>query len=121
MRNAKVMLCATLFMAALGWALLSISGPAQYAMGANQKEVAGSHWRHHDRHWSYWHDGDQRWYYTDGSNWFYNNGANKTWSTYGFDKQFGRDGFVRGDYKTPAEGAKINTPNHSLYQPPQKK
>jgi hypothetical protein len=117
MRNAKVLLCATLFMAAFGWAMLTVSGPT----AANQKEVAGSHWRHHDGHWSYWHDGDRRWYYTDGSNWFYNGGAEGTpWTVYGFDKQFGREGFVKGDYRTPVEGAKITAPKHGIYRAPGK-
>ena len=116
MRNAKLLLCATLFLASLGWAMLSVSGPTV----ASQKAVVGSHWRHHDGHWSYWHDGDQRWYYTDGSHWFFNNGADNTWNTYGFDKQFGRDGFVKGDYRTPVEGAKITAPAHSTYRAPAK-
>ena len=90
MRNAKLLLCATLFLAVLGWAMLTASGPLSYAEGAVQKEVAGSRWRHHNGHWSYWHDGDQRWYYTDGSHWFYNNGINNIWNTYGFDRKFGR-------------------------------
>jgi hypothetical protein len=79
-------------------------------------------WRHHDGHWSYWHNGDQRWYYTDGSNWFYN-GANEpanTWNVYGFDKGFGREGFERGEYKVPEKGVKIEAPRHGSYRPPMK-
>ena len=100
--------------------MLSVTGPTQYAVGASQKEVAGSHWRHHDGHWSYWHEGDQRWYYTDGSNWFYSGAEGTPWTVYGFDKQFGRDGFEKGEYKVPGNGAKIETPRHAYYHAPAK-
>jgi hypothetical protein len=32
-------------------------------------------------------------------------------------KQFGRDDFERGDYKVPAEDAKIIMPRHGVYRP----
>ncbi len=115
MRRAKLLLCTTLFLAALGWSMLTITEPTS---AANQKAGVGHHWRYNDGHWNYWHDGDQRWYYTDGSNWYYNNGT--AWNVYGFDKQFGREGVERGEYKTPAEGAKITTPNHPVYKAPTK-
>jgi hypothetical protein len=116
MRNARVLLCAAVFVALLAGAMLTVTGPTSAA--ADQKAPVGNHWRHHDGHWSYWHDGDQRWYYTDGSNWFYNDG--KAWNVYGFDKQFGRDGFERGEYKVPGNGVKIETPRHDYYHPPVK-
>jgi len=116
MRNAKLMLCATVFMALLAGAMFTDSVPTTAA--ADQKAPVGDHWRHHDGHWSYWHDGDQRWYYTDGSHWFYNDGS--AWKVYGFDKQFGRDRFERGEYKGPGEGAKIEAPRHGYYRAPGK-
>jgi hypothetical protein len=118
MRNAKVLLGATLFAVVLAGAMLAMSGPAVSA--PDQKEAAaGNHWRHHDGHWSYWDDGDQCWYYTDGTNWFYNNGS--AWNVYNFDKKFGQNGFEKGDYKAPAEGAKIDAPRHATYRAPAKK
>jgi hypothetical protein len=81
-----------------------------------EKRVAGKdHWRHHDGRWSYWHEGDKRWYYTDGSNWFYDSGAG--WNVYGFDKQFGRDGFERGEYRVPGKDHKVVVPTHKTYRP----
>ncbi len=116
MRNAKVWLGATLFMAALAFTMFTVSGPT--TAEAQDRAGVANHWRHHDGHWNYWHDGDQRWYYTDGSNWFYNNGD--TWNVYGFDKGFGKDGFEKGEYKTPAVGTKIETPRHGYYRAPAK-
>ncbi len=119
MRNARVLLCATLFMALLTCAILTVSGP--FTSAAEQKTALGTHWRNHDGRWNYWHQGDQRWYYTDGSNWFYNNGSDGApWTVYGFDKSFGKEGFERGDYKTPAIGTKIEAPKHGTYQTPAK-
>src|SRR5271163_2949760 len=119
MRNARVLLCATLFLAVMACAMWSVSGPTT-AAGEKRPGIA-NHWRHHEGHWNYWHNGDQRWYYTDGSNWFYNTGNNgDAWNIYGFDKGFGKDGFERGDYKTPGSGAKIETPKHGTYHAPAK-
>jgi len=111
MRKTKMLLCATLFMAGLACTMLAVSGPITSA--ADQKAAIGNHWQHHDGHWNYWDDGDKRWYYTDGSNWFYNDGA--AWAVYGFDKQFGKEGFDKGEYKTPASGVKVATPTHVLH------
>jgi hypothetical protein len=116
MRKVNVFLCAALFMALMGGVILTVSGPT--TAEAEQNTANGSHWRHHDGHWNYWHEGDKRWYYTDGSNWFYSNGD--AWTVYGFDKQFGREGFEKGDYKTPAAGAKIEAPRHGYYRGPAK-
>jgi hypothetical protein len=119
MRNAKVILSATLFLAVMACAALTVSEPTTAA--GEKKAGISNHWRHHDGHWNYWHDGDQRWYYTDGSNWYYNNGADgAAWNIYGFDKGFGKDGFERGEYKTPGSGAKIETPKHGTYHAPAK-
>lgn len=83
------------------------------AAAADKKEVR-DHWHYHDGHWSYWNEPDKRWYYTDGANWYYND--SDAWKVYRFDKQFGRDGFERGDYKTPGEDAKIEVPKHGVYR-----
>ena len=116
MRNAKALLCAAMFMA-VGAGMWSALGTTSAA--AEPKEPVANHWRHHDGHWNYWHDGDQRWYYTDGTNWFYNNGVDNsnTWNVYGFDKQFGKEGFEKGEYKVPGNGTKIETPKHAYYHP----
>ena len=118
MRNAKIFLCAAMFMAVIACATLTDSGTSSAA--GEKKAGVASHWRHHDGHWSYWHDGDQRWYYTDGTDWFYNTGTGVTWNVYGFDKGFGKEGFERGEYKTPAAGTKVTSPNHGTYRVPRK-
>jgi hypothetical protein len=119
MRNAKMLLCTTMFVGALACAMLTNSGPTTAA--GEDKAAAGSHWRHHDGHWSYWNEPDKQWYYTDGSNWFYNGGnTGDTWNVYGFDKQFGREGFEKGEYKVPGAGVKTATPNHATYRAPAK-
>jgi hypothetical protein len=105
-----MLLCASLFMAGLACTMLAVSGPITSA--ADQKAAVGNHWQHHDGHWNYWDDGDQQWYYTDGTNWFYNDG--NAWAVYGFDKQFGKEGFDKGEYKAPASGVKVATPQHAL-------
>jgi hypothetical protein len=119
MRNAKVWLCATLFVAMLACAMWTDSGSTTAA--GDKKAGVSSHWRHHDGHWSYWDGGDKRWYYTDGSNWFYNDGDEGTaWIVYGFDKGFGKEGFERGEYKVPEKGSKVETPRHGTYRAPKK-
>ncbi len=118
MRNVKVLLCAGLFMVVTASASFTVSEPTSANAAGEKKAGLASHWRHHDGRWSYWHDGDQRWYYTDGSNWFYNNGTD--WNVYNFDKQFGKDGFERGDYKVPEKGTKIETPRHGTFGAPAK-
>jgi hypothetical protein len=90
------------------------SPSATSAAAAAQKELK-SHWHHHDGHWSYWDEGDKRWYYTDGTTWFYRDGD--AWKVYRFDKAFGREGFERGEYKYPEEGAKVVVPRHGVYVP----
>src|SRR6185369_6141278 len=56
-------------------------------------------WHFHDGHWSYWHNGDRRWYYTDGNHWYWQDGD--AWKVYVFDKLFGKNDFVMGDYDSP--------------------
>jgi hypothetical protein len=116
MRIAKLLLWANLLLVMLACAAFTTSGPTTEAQ--EKKGTANSHWRHHDGHWNYWDSGDKRWYYTDGANWFYNDGD--AWNVYGFDKQFGRDGFERGDYKVPEKGTKIETPRHGYFGAPAK-
>jgi hypothetical protein len=111
MRNAKALLCATLFVSAIGWALLTWTEPT----AANQKvEVVESHWRFHDGHWNYYHAADKRWYYTDGRHWFYHNGTG--WAIYEFDRGFGREHVIRGEYKVPGREVKIVVPTHAHYR-----
>ena len=107
MRSVKVLLCASLFMGLLGWALMSVSEPTVAA-----GKVDGAHWRYHDGHWSYWHEGDRRWYYTDGTHWYYHNGL--SWVLYPFDRLFGRD-FHHGDYKVPPHD-KVVVPHHGVFR-----
>ena len=81
-----------------------------------ERAVEKSHWHHHDGHWSYWHEGDKRWYYTNGEHWFYQDGD--AWKVYSFDKEFGREGFEKGEYKVPEEGVKIVVPRHKTWRRP---
>ena len=90
--NAKLWLCAAFVSGGLAAATI-FNGPTPKAEAA--APVAGSHWRFHDGHWSFYHDADKRWYYTDGTNWFYNAGE-VGWAPYRFDKSFGREGFEMG-------------------------
>src|SRR5437773_1741651 len=109
MRNVKVRLFAAFVLGALsGTAVLNA---VQSASEAQEKVVVKNHWRHHDGHWSYWDDADRRWYYTDGVNWYYHGPEDEgDWRVYRFDKDFGREGFERGDYKIPGEDVKIVVP-----------
>jgi hypothetical protein len=106
----------------LGLCFIALSGSAvlvgtshSLAQVGQEKRAEKNYWRHHDGRWSYWDAGDRRWYYTDGSHWFWHNG--KAWQPYRFDKTFGREGFERGQYVVPAEGATIVAPTHSVYVP----
>jgi hypothetical protein len=119
MRNTKVLLCTTTIIAALGFAMWTHS--EQTTAAEDTKAGVGNHWRHNDGHWNYWNEADKRWYYTDGTNWFYNNGnTGDAWNVYGFDKQFGKEGFEKGEYKVPEAGAKVETPRHANYRAPGK-
>jgi hypothetical protein len=112
--NLNKWLMAVLFAVALGGAMIVIERPATRAVAAEEKE--GDHWRNFDGHWSYWHEGDKRWYYTDGTHWYYHNGT--SWVVYQFDKLFGLNGFHHGDYKAPPPGAKIAVPTHGIFHRP---
>jgi hypothetical protein len=110
MRNAKVWLFGAFLIAALTGAALLLHP----ASSAAAPEVLKEHWRNHDGHWCYWHEGDKRWYYTDGTHWFYEEG--KKWHLYAFDKAFGKE-FVKGEYKVPAPEVKIVVPSHAVFHP----
>jgi hypothetical protein len=107
MRNLKVLLAMAVLMVALaGTAVLS--GPSPGA------PPPADHWRHFDGHWSYWHEGDKRWYYTDGIHWFFHDG--NRWVIYHFDKLFGREGFERMEYKVPGEEIRVVVPKHEVFK-----
>ena len=108
MRSVKVWLLGAFLLTVLaGTAMLVNTSP-----GTAAPEVVKEHWENHDGHWCYWHEGDKRWYYTDGVHWFYEDG--KAWHLYRFDKVFGKEGFVKGDYKVPGEEVKIVVPTHKI-------
>ena len=94
-------------------AAIPLTGPAAQA---DEKVVVKNHWRHHDGHWSYWYEPDRRWYYTNGTNWYYQGDNDDAWRVYRFDKDYGREGFERGDYRVPEEGAKIEAPRFRAYR-----
>jgi hypothetical protein len=112
MMKAKAWLWTLLVAVAMAGTVQLVS-PGSFATADEKERELHSHWRHHDGHWSYYHEGDKRWYYTDGTNWFYNDGD--AWKVYRFDKQFGREGFERGEYKAPAAGVEITTPRHHVF------
>jgi hypothetical protein len=112
MHDAKKWLLAVLFMAAIsGGAFLVNTAPTQTAQ-AQEGVPPKDQWRNHDGHWSFWHAGDKRWYYTDGTHWYYHDGLR--WILYPFDKAFGRD-FHRGDYHVPPHDVKIEVPRHGVF------
>ncbi len=116
MRIVKACTFAAIAMALLaGTSFWMAQAPS--AGAAEKQAVVKSHWRHHDGHWNYWDEGDKRWYYTDGSNWYYSDGD--AWKVYGFNANFGREGFERGEYKAPAEGVRVVVPTHRVYVPRQ--
>src|SRR5580693_1954261 len=102
MRSVKLCLGTLVFGLALTgiWSLTTRTQTVEAAAAAAE-EPKGDYWRNHDGHWSYWCAADERWYYTDGTHWFWNDG--KVWVPYRFDKKFGHEGFVHGEYKIPAE------------------
>ncbi len=96
---------------AAGGALLAVDRSDSRAVAAEEK--GGDHWQNFDGHWSYWHAGDKRWYYTDGTHWYYHNGSN--WVVYQFDKLFGLTGFHHGDYHAPGPEVKVVVPTHNVF------
>jgi hypothetical protein len=113
MQSRKKWLLAVLVVMVLGGSVMVIGLNSSRAVAAEEK-ASGDHWRNFDGHWSYWHEGDKRWYYTDGTHWYYHNGVG--WVVYQFDKLFGAVGFHRGDYRIPGEKAKIELPSHGVYK-----
>jgi hypothetical protein len=112
MRSLKRWLLAVLVLAALPATMIAINLSSSPAIAAEEK--AGDHWQNFDGHWSYWHEGDKRWYYTDGIHWYYRGPTG--WVLYQFDKLFGKTGFQHGDYKVPVDHAKIELPRHDVYR-----
>jgi hypothetical protein len=115
MRNFSKWMLAAAIVLPLGGAMLAIDWRASSAVAAEEKP-AGDHWRNFDGKWSYWHEGDKRWYYTDGSHWYYHDGKN--WVVYHFDKLFGIKDFHHGDYKAPGPEVKVPLPTHAVYRRP---
>jgi len=114
MRKVNVwVLTGSVMVAVIGTALLI--SPAPSVQAKPEVVVVKDHWRNHDGHWSYWSEADKHWYYTDGVHWFINEGPG--WALYRFDKKFGREGFVRGEYKVPDREVKIVVPHHGIYHP----
>ena len=112
MQGLKKWLFAALVVVVLGGTVMVIGRTSSRAVAAEEKGP-GDHWRNFDGHWSFWHEGDKRWYYTDGTHWYYHNGT--AWVLYRFDKLFGLIGFHHGDYKVPGDHAKVELPRHDVY------
>jgi hypothetical protein len=113
MLELRKWLLAALMLLAIGSTLVVREFVVSPAQAADPK-IVGDHWRNFDGHWSYWHEGDKRWYYTDGTHWYYHNGTG--WVLYEFDKLFGLTGFHRGDYRVPVERTKIVLPRHDVFK-----
>lgn len=118
MRSVKVWLFSGVLAAILlgtGAFLATSPSQAQQAGTVEQPRADQSYWRYHDNRWSHWDARDQRWYYTNGQHWFYH--ENNRWMPYRFDRNFGREGFVRGSYQVPAANTNIVAPTHEVYAP----
>ena len=117
MRKARVWLLGGMLLAVLSGTVLFVgTSPSLAQVGTRDEHRADqSYWRHHDGHWSHWDARDRRWYYTDGTHWYYHD--NNRWAPYRFDRAFGREGFVRGPYQVPGEGATVVVPTHQVYVP----
>jgi len=111
MQGLRTWMVAALVVAALGGAAIMILAPSSSAVA--QQPPPGDHWRYFDGHWSYWHEGDHRWYYTDGAHWYYHNGTG--WAIYTFDKLFGAVGFLLGGYHPPAPHVIVEPPHHGVH------
>jgi hypothetical protein len=108
MQRMKQCLLAALIIVVLGGAAIVAQSFVTRSVVAAEGPT-GDHWRNFDGHWSYWHEGDHRWYYTDGVHWYYHDGVG--WAVYEFDKLFGI-GFHHGDYKAPHE---VIVPKHGVF------
>ena len=113
MRRARNWIVAMLLMASGAAAMAWYQ--AEVGQAYAQPRPPGDHWQNFDGHWSYWHEGDNRWYYTDGKHWYYHNGTG--WVLYGFDKLFGTVNFLLGGYKPPPPAA-VELPHHGVYRRP---
>ena len=111
MQLAKKWIFVVVFVALIGGTLTALNLSALRTIAA-EPAPAGDHWRDFDGHWSYWHEGDKRWYYTDGTHWYYHGATG--WAIYNFDKLFGRVGFVLGGYHAPPPH-EVAPPHHSIW------
>ena len=114
MQNAKKWMLAILLATAFGSGMMMTnlsSSPTAIAQGPRPE---GNHWRNFDGRWGYWHEGDKRWYYTDGTHWYYHNGI--SWVLYSFDRLFGATGFHHGEYRAPGPGMEIVVPRHGVHR-----
>jgi hypothetical protein len=112
MQGFKKWMVGAFVVAALSGTALLITTASSSTVVARE-QAPGDHWRNFDGHWSYWHEGDHRWYYTDGVHWYFYNGTG--WAIYAFDKLFGAVGFHVGDYHPPAPHAHIEPPHHGVF------
>jgi hypothetical protein len=111
MASSKNWLLAAAIMLALGGGALMMN-LASSRPALAQVPGPGDHWRNFDGHWSYWHAGDKRWYYTDGLHWYFHDGLH--WALYPFDHAFGRD-FHHGEYRVPGPEVRVDLPHHGIY------
>jgi hypothetical protein len=111
LHRVKKWMLAALVVAILGGGAAVMNVVPSQTAEAQPGVPPGDQWRNHDGHWSFWHAGDKRWYYTDGTHWYYHNGL--AWVLYPFDMLFGRD-FHRGEYKVPPPAAVV-PPHHSIW------
>jgi hypothetical protein len=109
MQALKKLLLGVAILLAVGSATIAVQSVVSRSVAA-EEGPKGDHWRNFDGHWSYWHAGDNRWYYTDGLHWYYYGPAG--WAVYEFDKIFGRD-FHHGDYKAPHD---VPVPKHKVFR-----
>jgi hypothetical protein len=116
MQRAKIWIFAAFLAGVISGPLL-VSATGWAAPGADDRDWRGrSHWRHHDGHWNYWHDGDKRWYHTDGKHWYSRGDNDDRWNHYRFDKGYGRDGFERKSYRIPGTDVRIEVPRHNIFR-----
>jgi hypothetical protein len=109
MRSTKVWLAVMFVAGAVAGPMVARAvSPAVVAAGPEEHD----HWCNFDGHWSYWCVADRCWYYTDGHHWFMHDG--KHWTAYKFDRSFGKEHFVKGEYKIPGEEVKVYAPRHEV-------
>lgn len=114
MHSAKKWAVLGLLVATLGTVAVVCNLPVSSSAQAQPAPGRGDHWRNFDGHWSYWHEGDRRWYYTDGTHWFFHDGLH--WVLYPFDRAFGRTGFEHGGYRAPGPAVQVNVPLHDVFR-----